>query len=106
MVAFGGRVCGVIRRAPREHALEHMVRQLARAATSPAANYAEAREAVSTRDYVNKLKICVKELRECMTWLKMAQAAGFKSREMQALTDECNQLIAICVNCIRKATGQ
>lgn len=103
---FGGRVCALIRRAPRDIVLENLFRQLARAATSPAANYAEAREAVSTHDYVNKLKICVKELRESLAWLPMAQSAGFKPSELTLLITECNELISIRVACIRRATGQ
>ncbi len=105
LVEFGGRVCGIIRRAPRDFALENVLRQLARAATSPAANYAEAREAVSTRDYVFKMKICVKELRETLAWLRMAEGAGFKPAELAPLTRECHELIAICVTCIRRASS-
>ncbi len=105
LVLFGGRTCALIRRAPRDFALENIFRQLARSATSPAANYAEAKEAISTRDYVNKLKICVKELRESLAWLQMAESAGFRPAEVRALAAECNELIAICVTCIRRATG-
>jgi four helix bundle protein len=105
LIVFGGRACALIRRAAREHALENVFRQLARSATSPAANYAEAREAVSTRDYVFKMKICVKELRESLAWLRMARTAGFKPEEIDALVTECNELIAISVTCIRKATS-
>lgn len=105
LVEFGGRVCALIRRAPRDIVLESVFRQLARAATSPAANYAEAREAVSTRDYVYKLKICVKELRESLAWLRMAQSAGFKPTALAPLIAECDELISICVTCIRRATG-
>lgn len=105
LIDFGGRVCALIRRASREHALENVFRQLVRSATSPAANYAEAREAVSTRDYVFKMKICVKELRESLAWLRMAQQAGFKPAEIESLAKECDELIAISVTCIRRATS-
>jgi len=105
LVDFGGRACALIRRASREHALENVFRQLARSATSPAANYAEAREAVSARDYVFKMKIVVKELRESLAWLRMAHQAGFKPKEIESLVKECDQLIAIAVTCIRRATS-
>jgi four helix bundle protein len=105
LISFGGRTCALIRRAPRDYVLENVFRQLARCATSPAANYAEAREATSTRDYVNKLKICVKELREAQAWLRMAESTGFRPEEMQALRGESDELIAISVACIRRATG-
>ncbi len=103
LVEFAGRVCAQARRAPRDPALEHVMRQLARSATSPAANYAEAREAVSSRDYVHRMKVCVKELRECLVWLRVACKADFRANEFQALAAECNELIAIGVACIRKA---
>lgn len=106
LIRFGGRVCAVVRRAPREPMLESAFRQLARAATSPAANYAEAREAVSTRDYIYKLKVCTKELREALSWLQMLQAAGYRPRDLQPLVDECNELVAICVTCVRTAGGK
>jgi len=106
LVLFGGRVGAVIRSAPRDAALEPMFRQLARSATSPAANYAEAREAVSSRDYVHRMKIVVKELRETITWLEMLRAAGFRARDIEVLERECRELIAISVTCIRRAIGQ
>jgi four helix bundle protein len=106
LIGFGGRTCALIRRAPRDYVLENVFRQLARCATSPAANYAEAREATSTRDYVNKMKICVKELRESQAWLRMAQATGFRSKEVQTLIEESDELIAIAVTCIRRATNR
>ena len=106
LVEFGGRVCALVRRGSRDPALDVISRQLARSATSPAANYAEAREAVSSRDYVFKMKVCVKELRESLAWLQMARRAGYGSAELDALTSECNELIAITVTCIKRASSR
>ena len=94
----------MIRRSGRDPALETIHRQLSRCATSPAANYAEAREATSTRDYVYRMRICVKELRESVTWLKIARRAGYHATEADALIAECNELIAISLTCVRKAS--
>jgi four helix bundle protein len=104
-IEFGGRVCAIIRKAPRDVVLENVFRQLGRCATSPAANYAEARESVSSREYVFKMKICVKELRESLAWLRIAHGAGFKRAELEPLMRECHELIAISVTCIRRALG-
>lgn len=82
-----------------------MFRQLARSATAPAANYAEAREAVSSRDYVHRMKIVVKELRETLAWLQMVRASGFRTGDIEALERECHELTAISVTCIRRASG-
>jgi len=94
-----------VRRAPRDAALENVLKQLARSATSPAANYAEAREAVSTREYVFKMKICAKELRETEVWLKLAYSAEFRPQQLEPLIKECDELTRIVVTCIRKAVG-
>lgn len=104
LTEFGGRVCSIIRRASRDPALDVILRQLARCATSPSANYAEAREAVSARDYVFKMKVCVKELRESLSWLQMARRAGYHPAELDSLVAECNELIAIAVTCVKKAS--
>jgi four helix bundle protein len=80
--------------------------QLAKCATSPAANYAEAREAVSTRDYVYKMKVIVKELRESLAWLRMTRRAGYHANDIDELIAECNELIAIAVTCNKRASGR
>ena len=105
LIEFAGRVCAIARRYARDPVLENIHRQLARSATSPAANYAEAREATSRRDYVYRMKICAKELRESHTWLQIARRAGYDSAELDALIAECNELIAITLTCARKASG-
>jgi four helix bundle protein len=105
LATFGGGVCRLVRRAPRDAALENVLKQLARSATSPAANYAEARESISTREYVFKMKICAKELRETQVWLKLAHGADFRPKEIEPLIKECDELIRIVVTCIRKALG-
>ena len=78
-------------------------RQLARAGMSPAANCAVARDAVSNRDYLFKMQICLKELRETMVWLRVARGNGFRNARYDALEKECNELTAIVVTCVKKA---
>jgi four helix bundle protein len=79
--------------------------QLVRCATSPFANYGEARAAASRRDFVHKLKICLKELREVLSWLKFIDVAGLsKGDRATALRNECDELIAIFVTSIKTAS--
>lgn len=73
---------------------------------SPAANYAEAREAVSGRDYVFKMQLCLKELRETMVWLRVAHGNGFRNVNYIALQRECGELTAITVTCVKKAKAR
>lgn len=73
---------------------------------SPAANYAEASEAVSDRDYAFKMKICLRELRETMVWIRVAKGNGFKNADYDALERECHELIAITVTCVKKVRAR
>ena len=50
---------------------EHLAKQLIRSATSSALNYGEARSGESTNDFLHKMKICLKELRESFINLKI-----------------------------------
>lgn len=77
--------------------------RLVRSASSPAANYAEAREAESHRDFIHKLQICLKELRETAVWLRTIARAAPASRDLRSLERECSELTAIFVASVRTA---
>ena len=63
---------------------------------SVAANYAEATQAESRKDFVHKLKIALKELTESRTWLKIiAMAEYLVAAQTTDLIDESEQLIKI-----------
>jgi four helix bundle protein len=76
--------------------------QLVRAATSTAANYAEARAAESRRDFIHKMQVCLKELRETGVWLEIVSRLDDPDR-VYALASECNELTAIFVASIKTA---
>jgi len=70
-----------------------LVSQLVRAATSVGANYAEANDAESPRDFRHKIGICRKEARECKHWLTMlATAVPTRREEMRQLWQEAKEL--------------
>ena len=70
--------------------------QLFRSSTSVAANYAEATQAESRKDFVHKLKIALKELTESRTWLKIIAEAGYVSKSsLTALIGESDELMRI-----------
>jgi four helix bundle protein len=82
----------------------HVANQLIRSGTAPAANYAEARAAESRRDFIHKLKLSLKELRESMFWLELATRMDLNAdRELTTVVAECNELIAIFVTSIETA---
>ena len=55
----------------------HLKDQLFRSATGVSANYAEAEEPESRRDFVHKMKIAMKELAETRSWLRIISATGY-----------------------------
>ena len=71
-VDYGLAVMEYCESLPRTAAGRHVGDQLLRSATSVAANYAEASEAESTADFVHKMKVAMKELKESRVWLIFA----------------------------------
>jgi len=78
--------------------------QLIRSSGSPALNYGEARSAESHKDFVHKMGICLKELRESHNCLKIINRANlYKGNQdkIDKALDENNQLISIFVASIK-----
>jgi four helix bundle protein len=93
LVAFAVGVIRVSEVLPDTQAGQHVRGQLLRSGTSPAANYSEARNAESSRDFIHKLKIVIKELNETQIWLKIIiQSEMVTSDRLDSLLDECVQL--------------
>ncbi|MCA9059964.1 MAG: four helix bundle protein [Planctomycetaceae bacterium] len=104
LVNFAVRVIGVVESLPDSRAGKHIAGQLVRSGTSPAANYGEAQSAESRADFVHKMKVCAKELRETMIWLQMIQRKPLCPPEkLGPLLAECNELVAIFVKSIKTA---
>ena len=107
LVDFAVAVIGVVEELPNTKAGNHIGGQLMRSGTSPAPNYGEARSAESTRDFVHKMKISLKELRETHIWLRIIDRRNLcDSRTLPAVIGECNELIAIFVSSMRTADGR
>lgn len=71
LIAYAVRVVKLVGTLPKTEAGRHIAGQLLRSGTSPAANYAESQSAESRPDFVHKLKIALKELRESGVWLQI-----------------------------------
>ena len=71
-------------------------KQLARSGTSPALNYGEAQSAESPKDFLHKLKLCLKELRESQICLLIVKRKPFLDLEkVDPVLKECSELVAI-----------
>ena len=86
-------------------AANHIGGQVLRSGTSPAFNYGEAQAAESRKDFIHKMKVCLKELRETQVGLKMISRLKIASStdEVERLLTECGELIAIFVKSIETA---
>ena len=105
LIDFDVRVVNDVEALPDSKAGNHIARQLVRSGTSPAPNYGEAQSAESRRDFIHKMKIALKELRETKVWLQMILKANLirSSQKIEQLIDESNQLISIFVASIKTA---
>lgn len=72
---FGESVIELCKKTPKDEITKPIINQLIRAATSVGANYCEADDSVSKRDFKNKIGICKKEARESKHFLRMLARA-------------------------------
>jgi four helix bundle protein len=77
-------------------------RQLIRSSGSVGANYIEANEALSKKDFALRIKICRKEAKETRYWLRLIETAEHAGIERDALVQEAQELMNIFGAIIRK----
>ena len=104
LISFSALVIDVVEAVPQNRAGNHVAGQLVRSGTSAAPNYGEAQGAESRRDFIHKLRICLKELKETRTWLKLCRKKGYGTGELvSGSLDECEQLVRIVARSIETA---
>ncbi len=104
LLAYAARVIHLVEQLPATRAGNHIAGQLLRSGTSPLPNHAEAQAAESRKDFIHKLKICHKELRESRRWLRLVQRVPLlRPAQVQALADETEELIRIFAASLRTA---
>ena len=84
---------------------KHVCSQVLRSGTSPAPNYGEAQSAESRADFIHKLKVALKELRETEIWLKVITKSELigSSDSLKPLIAETDELISILFKSIETA---
>lgn len=105
LIDFVLKVDEIIEALPNSKLANHIANQLVRACTSPALNYGEAQSAESSKDFVHKLKVILKELRETRVCLKIINKKTLvEIDQVKDVLDENNQLIAIFLKSIETAS--
>lgn len=104
LVDFAVRIITLVESLPATKAGNHVAGQLIRSGTSPAPNYGEAQSAESRNDFIHKMKLCLKELRETLIWLKIIEKKPLCTpAKLGSILQACHELISIFVSSIQTA---
>jgi four helix bundle protein len=105
LIDFAVRVIRTAESLPKTKVGNHISEQLIRCGTSSAPNYGEAQRSESRADFIHKMKVCLKELRETRVWLLMIVRANLikQASKVEPLIDENNELISIFVTSLKTA---
>ncbi len=96
LLEFAVRVGKAVDALPGTRLGKHIAGQLVRSGTSPAPNYAEACAAESKKDFIHKLAIVLKELRESSVWIRLiVKSELIPEQRLELLRNECDQLCKI-----------
>ena len=102
MISFSVVIIDVVENLPKNLSSNHLAKQLIRSGTAPALMYGEAKSAESKRDFVHKMKLALKELRETHICLKIIHQKRFIDFPglMEFILQENHELISIFVKSI------
>jgi len=108
LIGFAVSILNLCEILPATRVGNHVSGQLMRAGTSAAPNYGEAQSAESRRDFIHKMKVALKELRESRVWLKiiirkdLIKPGDFAVKVLE----ECEQLIRIFAKSVLTAESR
>jgi len=105
LLEYSVKIIKLVEQLPNTRAGNHVAGQLLRSGTSPYPNHGEAQAAESPKDFVHKLRISLKELREALRWLRLIQRVPLinDSELLNILLNETEELIKIFVTSIKTA---
>jgi four helix bundle protein len=107
LLAYGAMIVKIVEALPATLVGRRIGDELLRSGTSPGAHYEEARGAESRADFVHKLQIALKELRESNYWLRLlARAEVLPSARLAPAIDESHQLRSILSKAVASAKGK
>jgi len=96
LLEFAARIVRLVDALPHTRAGNHIGGQLLRCGTSPLANHGEVEAAESRNDFIHKLRICLKELRETSRWLRLIERVDLvRSGRTRPLFQEADELVRI-----------
>jgi four helix bundle protein len=108
LLDYAAAIIRLVEELPNTRAGNHVAGQLLRSGTSPLPNHGEAQAAESPNDFVHKLRVCLKELRESFRWLGLIQRVPLikSATPVTSLPSETDELIRIFVASIRTSESK
>ena len=104
---FAARVGKVVDALPDTRLGRHVAGQLVRCGTSSPPNYDEGGQAESRADFIHKLKVALKEMKETRGWLRFTIIAELMpAKKITNVLDECDQLAKILAQSVLTAGGK
>jgi four helix bundle protein len=104
LLEFAASIIQLVDSLPNSKAGNHIAGQLLRCGTSPLSNHGEVEAAESRKDFLHKLRICLKELRETKRWLRLVGRVKLtQESDLAACLRETEELIRIFVASARTA---
>ena len=105
LLEFASAVIDLSEKLPNSRAGNHVAGQILRSGTSPYPNHGEAEDAESREDFIHKLKICLKELRETRRWARLIKRNGWGKDDpmLPLILSESDELIRIFFSSIQTA---
>lgn len=104
LLEFTAQLIKLVDALPASRAGSHIAGQLLRCGTSPFANHGEVQASESRKDFIHKLSICLKELREARRWLRLVvRVELLPAQRVRSLLVENEELVRIFSASIRTA---
>lgn len=105
---FSVSVINIAEKLPNTRPGNYLAGQMIRSGTSPALHYGEAQDAESNQDFIHKLKVVLKELRETSIALLIIKKLKIyeSEKDLESAMDENNQLISIFVASVKTARNK
>lgn len=106
LIQFSSSVIDFVEKLPKNEASKYLGNQLMRSAVSPSLNYTEAQGAESRKDFIHKMRICLKELRETSVCLSIIETRPYVDLEKhKRIKEETSQLLAIFQKSVKTAAS-
>lgn len=105
LLEFAAKIVELTESLPNTRSGNHIAGQLLRCGTSPLSNHGEVEAAESRKDFLHKLRICLKELRETKRWLRLLSRVNRVDTpaNFNSCLNEVEELIRIFVASVRTA---